>query len=266
MKNQRKQTMTQTLKKIIASIAVILSAAILSYLLSTESIFASVSAMALSEVTNIQPLLIGSDDILPNPRFKKHSVHTDSTLRQIIIDDYNEKYDRINNAINNLYTNTKAIREQEIKDRMLNVVCDPTDITKISGMNVEQMKIAFNGTWLEGQEELLVRFEQDYSVNVFFLYAISTWESGHGQFVNAERNKKRQNYYGINLNKEWKDFEDNTLYWGGMINRVYIDKGHKSVKDISPIYCPPNPDYGQIIADTMISVYNNYMVNINLNY
>ena len=44
-----------------------------------------------------------------------------------------------------------------------------------------------------------------------------------------------------------------------MMNRVYVDKGHTDVNKIGPIYCPPNPDWGNIVSQLMSEQYEKMM-------
>ena len=143
-----------------------------------------------------------------------------------------------NPAIRNEFQWKQRRKEaEELKKRR--IVCDPSDVTKISNLTINEMRIVFKGTWLEGKEQDLYNYEHQYGINVFFIYGVSTLESGHGEFPDAPTAKAANNYYGINLDASWDNWEDCSNYWCDMINRLYVGNGNRSVTDIAPIYCPP---------------------------
>lgn len=134
-----------------------------------------------------------------------------------------------------------VVREEAEILKNRKIICDPNDITKISNLTEYEMGKIFKGTWLEGKEKELYNYERRYNINVFFIYGVSTIESGHGKFPNAKTCKTSNNYYGINLDASWEDWKDCSDYWCDMINRLYISRGLKSVGDVSSVYCPPHP-------------------------
>lgn len=139
-----------------------------------------------------------------------------------------------------------------LENQIENITCNTADITKTSNMTKDQIGIMLDGTWLEGEEETLYRVEQEAGVNAFFIYAVATLESGHGTSV---KSTKQNNYYGITVSRKFESYSHNTDYFGGMMNRVYISKGHIDVNKIGPIYCPPNPNWSNVVSDLMLEQY-----------
>lgn len=140
------------------------------------------------------------------------------------------------------------------------IVCDPTDVSRISGLKAEDFKYLTEGTWWEGHEETLYQLEQQCNINALFAMSVSTLESGCGTSYRAS---SKHNYYGIELaNKNWESLYDNTLWWGDMIHRLYVGKGVSSVWNIGPIYCPPNRDWEVYMNDHMNELYTGLINNL----
>lgn len=148
------------------------------------------------------------------------------------------------------------IQELEIENakraQLESITCDPTDITKVSNLTEEQIGMMVEDTWLEGQEHTLYQVEQEEGINVFFIYAVSTLESDHGTSYRAT---SRHNYYGLETTKNYGSYENNTRYFGDMMNRLYISKGNVGVSDINPIYCPPNRNWDDSVTEIMNAQY-----------
>lgn len=151
---------------------------------------------------------------------------------------------------------TKPVaRQYNIKraeENLKPVVCDVSNVTNISNLSVDEMKETFKGTWLEGKEEDLYNFEHEYGINVFFMYGVSTLESGRGTSPLA---RNRQNYYGANVDRNWEDWNDSTNYFCDFMTRLYIAKDNTSVQGIGPIYCPPNPSWADEVETIMMDLY-----------
>lgn len=141
------------------------------------------------------------------------------------------------------------------------IICDPTDVSRISGLKAEDFKYLTEGTWWSGHEETLYQLEQECGINALFAMSVSTLESGCGTSYRAS---SKHNYYGIELaNKSWDSLYENTLWWGDMIQRVYIDgKDVSSVWNIGPIYCPPNRQWEVYMNDHMTELYNGLINNL----
>ena len=146
----------------------------------------------------------------------------------------------------------KLLAQQQIES----ITCDTADITKVSNMTKEQIGTMLEGTWLEGEEQTLYDVEREAGINAFFVYAVATLESGRGKSV---KSMTKNNYYGITVSRSFESYSHNTEYFGGMMNRVYVDKGHTDVNKIGPIYCPPNPDWGNIVSQLMSEQYEKMM-------
>lgn len=152
-----------------------------------------------------------------------------------------------------------AEEKQAFQDYINSIVCDPSDISRVSGLKEEDYGLLTKGTWWEGNEQTLYELETEHGVNAMFAISVSSLESGLGTSVRAS---SRHNYYGIELDRNWSSLYDNTLWWGGMINRVYIENGLCNVYDIGPVYCPPNREWEVYMNDRMNSLYNSLINNL----
>lgn len=153
-------------------------------------------------------------------------------------------------------------RLEEIAKRQAyidSIVCDPTDVSRISGLKAEDFKYLTEGTWWSGHEDILYQLEQECGINALFAMSVSTLESGCGTSYRAS---SKHNYYGIELAKSWDSLYSNTLWWGDMIQRLYVDKGVSSVWNIGPIYCPPNRDWEVYMNDHMNALYDGLINNL----
>ena len=160
---------------------------------------------------------------------------------------------RVNDINNEIYSHIENAKLEVARlEQIESITCDPADITKISNMTKEQIGQMIEGTWLEGKEDILYQVEQEEGINVFFIYAVSTLESDHGRSYRATT---RSNYYGLETKTNYGSYEDNTMFFGGMMNRLYISNGNIGVDDIGPIYCPPNRNWENVISEIMISQY-----------
>ena len=148
---------------------------------------------------------------------------------------------------------------QAYRDYVDSIVCDPCDIARISGLRKEDYALLTEGTWWEGYEDTLYELETEYGVNAMFAMSVSTLESYFGTSVRAS---SRHNYYGIELDRNWSGLYDNTIFWGGMMNRVYIEDGVVSVWNIGPIYCPPNRQWEVYMNDNMNMLYNSLITKL----
>lgn len=149
----------------------------------------------------------------------------------------------------------RAEKELAIREQIESITCDPTDIKKTSNMTTEQIGIMVKDTWLEGKEEVLHQIENDHDINVFFICAVGTLESQHGD---SPRARSRSNYYGIENQIDYVSYENNTEHFADMINRVYVDSETigSNIYDIGPVYCPPNPDWANIVVGMMQDKYD----------
>ena len=155
-------------------------------------------------------------------------------------------------------------RQKKIKERkeyISSIVCDPSNVSRVSGLKESDFKLLTKGTWWEGNEEALVKLEKDYGVNAMFAMAVSTLESGFGTSTRAQ---SRNNYYGLETKKIWYSLYDNTQYWGNVISKYYVDEGRLSVDRISTKYCPPHSSYwASYNKDKMVDLYNQLITRLN---
>lgn len=153
----------------------------------------------------------------------------------------------------------KAIEEQ--KAYIASIVCDPTDVSRVSGLKESDFKLLTKGTWWEGNEEALVKLENECGINAMFAMAVSTLESGFGT---SDRAQSRNNYYGLETSRYWDSLYNNTQYWGDLISTHYVGEGRSSVDSISTKYCPPNSDYwASFNKSEMTGLYNQLITRLN---
>jgi beta-N-acetylglucosaminidase len=159
----------------------------------------------------------------------------------------------------------ERLRKLELKRKkriafINSVVCNPDDISRVTGLEkISDYKCLTEGTWWSGHEQALYDLEHTYGINAAFAMSVSTLESGSGTSTRAN---SRHNYYGIELSTVWNSLDDNTLYWGGLINRVYVSKGLTSVWSIGPVYCPPNREWENFMASNMQSLRQSLINNL----
>lgn len=153
-------------------------------------------------------------------------------------------------------------KQKKARQKYINsIACNPNNITVITNLTQKDMKYATKGTWWEGHESTLYELEQNHQINALFAMAVSTLESGRGT---SHRASSRKNYYGIELSTTWDNLYDCTQYWGGMMQRVYINgKSVKSVQSIGPIYCPPNREWEVFVESYMNELYAKVKTTLN---
>lgn len=155
----------------------------------------------------------------------------------------------------------EELERRRYADYINSISCDPMDVSKVSGLKLEDFHLLTEGTWWEGNEQALYDLEQTYGVNAMFAMSVSTLESGRGTSVRAS---SRHNYYGIELpNMRWDSLYDNTQYWGDLISHGYNERGLKSVWAIGPVYCPPNRQWEVYMNDKMTELYSSLLNKLN---
>lgn len=153
----------------------------------------------------------------------------------------------------------EAIEKQ--KEYINSIVCDPSDVSRVSGLKESDFKLLTEGTWWEGNEEALVKLENEYGINAMFAMAVSTLESGFGR---SDRAQSRNNYYGLESPRYWDSLYSNTQYWGDLIATHYVGSGRISVASISTKYCPPNSSYwADFNRSEMMNLYNQLINRLN---
>lgn len=150
---------------------------------------------------------------------------------------------------------------QEYTNYVNSIVCDPTDVSKVSGLKESDFKLLTEGTWWEGNEAALFELEEVYGINAMFAMSVSTLESGFGT---SDRAQSRNNYYGLELSTTWDSLYDNTQFWGNLISTYYVGSGRSSVNSISTKYCPPNSEYwASYNSQKMVDLYNQLINRLN---
>lgn len=156
----------------------------------------------------------------------------------------------------------RRIAEQKKREKELqiaSITCDPTNITRLSNVTSEQLKIITKDTQWEGNERALEDLEKNYGINLFYCIAVSRLESGNGTSVIA---KRYNNIFGINGDTYYENYHDVTMYFGDFQNRLYVGKGLTSVYTIGPKYCPPNRQWEVEVSSIMNSLYNKLMTTL----
>lgn len=148
----------------------------------------------------------------------------------------------------------EEIRIARRKEYVKSIVCDPSDVSRVSGLKRSDYKLLTKGTWWEGHEEALYDLENTYGINAMFAMSVSTIESYFGKSARA---KSRNNYYGLELSTVWSGLYSNTQSWGKILRNYYVEEGRKSVGSISTKYCPPNSEYwAEFNSNNMYKLYN----------
>lgn len=141
-------------------------------------------------------------------------------------------------------------KQEELESYIGSVQCNPDNVTAITNLRLEDMHLLTEGTWWEGYEESLYYLEQTHGINAAFAMGVSTLESGAGT---SSRARNRQNYYGLSTSTVYGSRYNCTMYFGDLINRLYVNQGRSSVYTIGPKYCPPNRKWETYVADYMQS-------------
>ena len=213
-------------------------------------------AMTQSQMDIKAAYKIGNTTAMENSRSGEYlfesSVLTTSKmfgLRKGFVDKFKCK---LNAQIEGMILENAAIVEEEQQVR--NIDCDASDITKISNLTKDEIGLMLQGTWLEGKENILYQAETEENINVFFMYAVSTLES---EFGTSPRAVNRSNFYGLETMADYSSYENNTLYFADMMNRLYVnnDSIGSNLYNIGPVYCPPNPLWAEKIEEIMQQEY-----------
>ena len=147
------------------------------------------------------------------------------------------------------------------KEYINSIVCDPSDVSRVSGLEADDYKYLTAGTWWEGNEQALMDLENNYGINAMFAMSVSTLESYFGQ---SDRAKSRNNYYGLELSKSWDSLYSNTQTWGRIVREYYVNQGRISTSGISTKYCPPNSEYwAEFNRSNMYKLYNELISKLN---
>lgn len=238
--------MKQKIRKVI--VASLLTSTVMCGLLPN---WASSTASADSEISN-NSIVVST--VIPT------SANTESISKEV------EKEVRIQEALEKeiraeLREKARTEKREKYKNYINEIVCDPSDVTRVSNIKESHYELLTKGTWWEGNEQALIDLEKTYNVNAMFAIAVSTLESGHGM---SDRAKNRNNYYGLETRTYYDSLYHNTQVWGNIIHRYYNEEGRISVYGISTKYCPPHSDYwADYMNDKMSSLYNDLINRLN---
>lgn len=133
------------------------------------------------------------------------------------------------------------------------IQCDPSNVSKITNLKLEDMHLLTEGTWWSGYEESLYYLEQRYGINAIFAMAVSSLESGGGTSSLA---RYSNNYYGLMTGDKYASRFDCTMYFGDLMNRKYVGNSKISVYSIGPKYCPPNRKWEEYMDNYMRTHYS----------
>ena len=181
--------------------------------------------------------------------------------------DKNEEWYKIEN---NLFVNKnylqvvndplrEFIKRQKINSRSL-LIRNPIDnINSKSNLHIEDLKNLLSGTKLEGIEEAILKSEQEYDINAFFILAVARLESGNGT---SEIAINKNNLFGLNTvdkdpyNKAFTfNSKSESVYsFSNVIKKYYIDIGLKTVSQINTKYSSSDK-WANKINNLMISDY-----------
>lgn len=203
-------------------------------------------------------MLLMSRDIYANVIFDQVGVHNnDIVLRdgQVTI-----KNERINELHKLVETNKKTSESKDIY-RQKSVWYDPSDITKMSHMDVETMKkilIANNRPETAKVAQDYLDAEDKYGINAWFMIGIQIAESGDWSSNFA---KNRNNAWGIgafdtnpNNAAKYKTRRDGIMRLAEIIktSEYFVAGGRKSTQAIADKWCS-DPGYWVLKINTQVS-------------
>ena len=163
----------------------------------------------------------------------------------------------INDALFNIASEHKKFKDDmnEIKTltttyqdsrKISEFVFDPNDITKLSNLSVDELKIITPGTRFVGYEEELLGLEKEYNVNVIFAMANSIQECG---WLETTSYTVQNNYFGLKGRDPFDSMYDCLKYYFYLIDVHYVNKrGLSTIVDIQPVYCPDDETWDEDIT------------------
>lgn len=105
---------------------------------------------------------------------------SDITLIELLNETKNKK-DEVEQNISKLNDTIENLNNQIIKlEKIESITFDASDVTKPSGLTVEDVRMILKGTALEDLSQDFIDAEQEYNVNAFFIISICAVESGWG--------------------------------------------------------------------------------------
>lgn len=266
---KRKRAHISTAEGIMLGLMVTLTA--VSYTVTASDIIANTEPVVVTELSSVddslseEPELMDDEEVMvvfttiPN-------VEDDEEL-QVCIDSEARLQKTLEEKIADQMEEERIRKEQERIEKINNyinsIVCDPSDVSRVSNLNKEDYCYLTEGTWWEGHEDTLYDLEKNHGISALFAMSVSTLESAGGTSIRAS---SKHNYYGIELPTVWNGLYDNTQWWGNLIKESYVGSGYKSVWQIGPKYCPPNRDWESYHNDKMHELYNNLISRLKETY
>lgn len=192
-----------------------------------------------------------------------------------LIELLNEKKDKkleVKNSIDTLNNKIEDLKNEiEKNKRIENITFDASDVTKLSGLTVDDVRAILKGTALEDLSQDFIDAEQEYHVNAFFIISICAVESGWGTSRRAvyDNNLTGFGVYsdsssGINSNTK----RGNILLTTKTLHKNYLTKGGScyngvSVQAVSKKYCTSNSWTSKItsVGNNLYSKCMNYLKN-----
>jgi beta-N-acetylglucosaminidase len=173
--------------------------------------------------------------------------NNDLTLQDLYISKSMEKMD--------LESRITALEDEISKlEKIETVTFNSEDVTQLSGMDVEDIRLILQGTALEDLAQDFIDAEQEYQVNAVFLISICALESGWGTSARARRDNNLTGF-GVytdsskGINSATK--RDNILLTAKTLHENYLTKDGKcykgvSVSAVAKSYCTSDTWSGKI--------------------
>ena len=126
------------------------------------------------------------------------------------------------------------------QNEIFNIILDKTNIAKVSGIKLTQLKTILAGTKLEGIEYALLIAERDYSINAVYLLAIAVHESdwGRSRYATERNNITGFTAYTNNpdMAKNFDTMSECILETALILKANYVDIGLVDLKSVGTKY------------------------------
>jgi len=159
------------------------------------------------------------------------------------IDDWYKTKDNefVNKNYLKIVNEDNFIRKQKNVSRSLFIRRPISIVNSKSNLHIEDLKKLLSKTKLVGIEEAILKAEQQYEINAFFILAVARLESGDG---NSQIARNKNNLFGLNAvdndpyNKAFtfKSKSESVYSFAKLIKKYYIGKNLKTVEQINTKY------------------------------